>query len=175
MKDFKLDVLRVLSTELPINETEYVNLSTNEITDKLFKAAINTFEKKTNLISQQAYPIIKNVYETQAHQYENILVPITDGNKIFQVIVNLKNAYETLGKEVVKAFEKTTILATIDESWKEHLREMDDLKRSVQYATYEQKDPLLIYKFESYELFKNMVDKNNTYNCCYFTKSTDSF
>ncbi len=160
-EDFKLDVIRVLSTEVPINESEFLKLNPNDIVEKLYEAALNTFEKKTTLIAEQAFPVIKDVYETQAHQYENILVPITDGKKIYQVMVNLKKAYETTAKEVVRAFEKTTILATIDEAWKEHLREMDDLKQSVQNATYEQKDPLLIYKFESYELFKNMVDSNN--------------
>jgi len=160
-EDFKLDVIRVLSTESPVNESEFLKLSANDIIELLYEAALKTFEQKTKLIAEQALPVIKEVYETQAHQYENILVPITDGTKVYQVMVNLKKAYETDAKEVVKAFEKTNILATIDESWKEHLREMDDLKQSVQNATYEQKDPLLIFKFESYELFKNMVDLNN--------------
>ncbi|RLD80881.1 MAG: preprotein translocase subunit SecA [Bacteroidetes bacterium] len=160
-EDFSMDVIRVLSTESPVNESEFIKENPQDIVEKLYEAALKTFEKKTALIAEQAFPVIKEVYETQAHQYENILVPITDGVKIYQVMVNLKKAYETTAKEVVKAFEKTTILATIDESWKEHLREMDDLKQSVQNATYEQKDPLLIYKFESYELFKNMVDLNN--------------
>ncbi|MEN8119478.1 MAG: preprotein translocase subunit SecA [Bacteroidota bacterium] len=159
--DFKLDVIRVLSTESPVNESEFIKENPQDIVEKLYEAALKTFEHKTQLIAEQAFPVIKEVYETQSHQYENILVPITDGTKVYQVMVNLKMAYETTAKEVVKAFEKTTILATIDESWKEHLREMDDLKQSVQNATYEQKDPLLIYKFESYELFKNMVDNNN--------------
>ncbi len=160
-EDFKLDVFRVLSTEVPIDESEFLSMNANDIVERLYEAALQTFTQKAKLIAEQSYPVIKNVYETQGQQYENILVPITDGSRILQVIVNLKDAYETKAKEVVKAFEKTTILATIDESWKEHLREMDDLKQSVQNATYEQKDPLLIYKFESFELFKNMVDKNN--------------
>ncbi len=160
-EDFKLDVLRILSTEAPFDESDFMKLGANELVEMLYEAALKTFEQKTKLIAEQSYPVIKKVYETQGHQYENILVPVTDGSRILQVIVNLKDAYESQAKEVVKAFEKTTILATIDESWKEHLREMDDLKQSVQNATYEQKDPLLIYKFESYELFKNMVDKNN--------------
>jgi len=160
-EDFKLDVIRILSTESPVNENEFIKLNPNDIVDKLYGAVLKTFEQKTKLIAEQAFPVIKEVYEKQSHQYENILVPITDGVKVYQVMVNLKNAYETNAEDVVKAFEKTTILATIDESWKEHLREMDDLKQSVQNATYEQKDPLLIYKFESFELFKNMVDLNN--------------
>ncbi len=159
--DFKLEVIRVLSTESPVDESEFIKENPQDIVERLYEAAVKTFEQKTQLIADQAFPVIKEVYETQSHQYENILVPITDGVKVYQVMVNLKKAYETNAKEVVKAFEKTNILATIDESWKEHLREMDDLKQSVQNATYEQKDPLLIYKFESYELFKNMVDINN--------------
>jgi preprotein translocase subunit SecA len=127
----------------------------------LYEKALNNYQQKMKRIAEQVIPVINDVYERQSHQYENILVPFTDGLKVFQVLVNLKAAYESKGKEVVKSFEKTSILATIDEAWKEHLREMDDLKQSVQNASYEQKDPLLIYKFESYELFKTMLDKNN--------------
>ncbi|MDF1550873.1 MAG: SEC-C metal-binding domain-containing protein, partial [Bacteroidales bacterium] len=160
-EDFKLELLRILSIEAPITEAEYLKLPAQEIIELIYEKAVKTYQQKVKIIADQAFPVIKDVYEKQSHQYENILVPITDGSRIFQVLVNLKKAFETEGREVVKAFEKTSILATIDESWKEHLREMDDLKQSVQNATYEQKDPLLIYKFESYELFKNMVDKNN--------------
>jgi preprotein translocase subunit SecA len=96
-----------------------------------------------------------------SHVYENVVVPITDGIKVFQVVTNLKATAESEGKELAKAYEKTVVLATIDDAWKEHLREMDDLKQSVQNATYEQKDPLLIYKFESFELFKTMISKVN--------------
>jgi preprotein translocase subunit SecA len=161
-EEFQLDLYRVLSTESPVKTDEFLKMNPVEITDLLYAKAISTYQNKTRIIADQVFPIIKNVYEKQSHQYENILVPFTtDGIKILQVLVNLKAAYESNGKEVVKAFEKTTILATIDEAWKEHLREMDDLKQSVQNATYEQKDPLLIYKFESYELFKTMIDKNN--------------
>jgi preprotein translocase subunit SecA len=159
--DFKLDLIRVLSIESPIDEAEFLKLPTQDITERIYEKALNTYKQKVKIIAEQAYPVIKDVYEKQSHQYENILVPITDGAKVFQVLVNLKDAYESGGADVVKAFEKTSILATIDEAWKEHLREMDDLKQSVQNATYEQKDPLLIYKFESYELFKSMMDKNN--------------
>jgi len=160
-EDFKLDLIRILSIEVPLDEAAYLKMPAQEITEKIYEKSLRTYQQKVKIIAEQAFPVIKDVYEKQSHQYENILVPITDGSKVFQVLVNLKNAYESGGSEVVKAFEKTSILATIDESWKEHLREMDDLKQSVQNATYEQKDPLLIYKFESYELFKNMMDKNN--------------
>ncbi|MBN1252256.1 MAG: preprotein translocase subunit SecA [Bacteroidales bacterium] len=159
--DFKLELIRVLSIDAPFKENEYLKLPVDEMIDKIYDEAIKSFKYKTQTIAENAYPVIKKVYETQAHQYENILVPISDGSKVFQVLVNLEKAYETEGKEIVKSFQKTSILATIDEAWKEHLREMDDLKQSVQNASYEQKDPLLIYKFESYELFKNVVDSNN--------------
>jgi preprotein translocase subunit SecA len=160
-EDFKLDLIRVLSSESPVTEAEFLKLSADEIIEKVYNKAIITYQHKVKIIADQAYPVIKDVYEKQSHQYENILVPITDGIKVYQVLVNLKAAYESQAREVVKSFEKTSILATIDEAWKEHLREMDDLKQSVQNATYEQKDPLLIYKFESYELFKTMMDRNN--------------
>ncbi len=160
-EDFKIDLIRLLSIESPINEAEFLKMAVSDIVDRVYEKALTTYQQKVKIIAEQSYPIIKEVYEKQGQQYENILVPITDGTKIYQVMVNLKAAYESEGKEVVKAFEKTSILANIDESWKEHLREMDDLKQSVQNATYEQKDPLLIYKLESFDLFKNMVDENN--------------
>ena len=112
-------------------------------------------------MAQIAYPVIKQVYEQQGQQYENILIPITDGKRMFNIPVNLKAAYESEGKEVVKAFEKAIMLLTIDEAWKEHLRELDDLRQSVQNASYEQKDPLLIYKLESFNLFKTMMNGVN--------------
>jgi preprotein translocase subunit SecA len=110
---------------------------------------------------QQAWPVIKEVFEKQGKVYENIVVPVSDGTKVYQILTNLEKAYQTDGHEVLRAFEKTANLASIDETWKEHLRELDDLKQSVQNATYEQKDPLLIYKFESFELFKTAVDRIN--------------
>ena len=112
-------------------------------------------------ISKQAYPVIREVYEQKAHLYQNIVVPISDGIHIFQIITNLEKAYKNQGKELVKSYQKQTVLSTIDDAWKEQLREMDDLKQSVQNATYEQKDPLLIYKFESFNLFKIMISKVN--------------
>jgi preprotein translocase subunit SecA len=108
-----------------------------------------------------AFPVIKDVYEKQGDRYERIVVPFTDGIKTLQVVTNLKEAYESEGKKLVEDFEKNITLAIIDDTWKDHLRKMDDLKQSVQNATYEQKDPLLIYKFEAFELFKQMLDKVN--------------
>jgi preprotein translocase subunit SecA len=116
--------------------------------------------KKEN-ISRQAYPVIRKVYETKSHQYKNIVVPFTDGKRLYQVVTNLEKAYNNNGKEVAKSFEQQIMLATIDEAWKEQLREMDDLRQSVQNAAYEQKDPLLIYKLESFNLFKVMINTVN--------------
>jgi len=160
-KDFKIDILRVLSIEVPFDEKDYYKLNQEELSEKLYNASIESFKRKVDTIANQAWPVIKDVYENQSGQYENIVVPISDGVKVYNITTNLKTAYDTEGKEVVKDFEKASILVTIDDAWKEHLREMDDLKQSVQNASYEQKDPLLIYKFESFELFKQMVEKIN--------------
>lgn len=159
--DFKLELIRLLSIESPVNESEYLKLSPDEIIDKMYETIIGAYKRKSEAIALQAYPVIKDVYEKSSHIYENIVVPISDGTRTFQIVVNLKKAYETQGKELVKSFEKAAILVTIDELWKEHLHEMDELKQAVQSATYEQKDPLLIYKFESFELFKVMIDTIN--------------
>src|SRR6056297_3369123 len=156
---FKFELIRSLSIESPVSEEEFLKLDGEEVISKIYEIVKDSYKRKEESIAQQAYPVIKDVYEKRSHQYENIVVPITDGTRTIQVITNLKDAYETEGKALVKAYQKTVILSTIDDSWKEHLREMDDLKQSVQTATYEQKDPLLIYKFEAFELFKNMVQK----------------
>ncbi len=160
-KEFSIEILRVLSIENPVTEENYLQLNASEISEILYKEAINSFKRKTEIITKQAWPVIKDVYENQSGQYENIVVPISDGFKVYQITVNLKKAYETEGVNLVTEFEKAAILMSIDNSWKEHLREMDELKQSVQNASYEQKDPLLIYKFESFELFKTIIDKIN--------------
>jgi preprotein translocase subunit SecA len=116
------------------------------------------YSRKAEAIKRQAMPVIKDVYEHQSKAYENILVPITDGAKVFHVITNLEKTYESNCEELMRSYEKTLTLATIDDNWKEHLRDLDDLKQSVQNATYEQKDPLLIYKLESFDLFRSMID-----------------
>ncbi|MBN1990783.1 MAG: preprotein translocase subunit SecA [Bacteroidales bacterium] len=159
--EFKLDVIRSLSIEVPFTEKEFASNSIDELTESLYKAALENYEFKGTSIARQAYPVIKDVFEKQAAVYENIVVPISDGQRIYQIVVNLKKSYETAGKDLIRGFAKTSSLITIDEYWKEHLREMDELKQSVQNATYEQKDPLLIYKFEAYELFKVMLDRMN--------------
>ncbi len=159
--EFSLEVLRNLSAEPPVDETEYLKADTSEITEKMFESVRDKYNRKQESIAQQAWPVIKDVFEKQGKVYENIVVPISDGTKVFQILTNLEKAYESNAHEVLKSFEKTAMLATIDETWKEHLRELDDLKQSVQNATYEQKDPLLIYKFESFELFKVAIDRIN--------------
>jgi preprotein translocase subunit SecA len=159
---FNMELIRLFSMESPVSETEFRELSADDIMDRMRTLITGTFRRKVDAIAKQAYPVIKDVYEKNAALYENIVVPISDGSKVFQVVTNLKKAYETEGRDIVKSYQKTAILMVIDELWKEHLREMDDLKQSVQTATYEQKDPLLIYKFESFELFKTMISRVNS-------------
>jgi len=160
-EDFNMELLRLLSIESPVNEDEFKSLNPTEVTEKVFDRMIAAYNRKVEAISKQAYPVIKNVFETKGNVYQNIVVPISDGKRVYQIICNLEKAYNNKGKELVKSYQKQIVLRTIDEAWKEELREMDDLKQSVQNATYEQKDPLLIYKFESFNLFKQMVVKVN--------------
>jgi preprotein translocase subunit SecA len=158
---FDFDLIRSFSMDSPVTSDVFLKDSTQSVTDIVYAKVLETYRRKVESISKQAYPVLKDVYERMSHVYENVVVPISDGVRVFQVITNLKATAESEGKELSKSYEKTVVLATIDDAWKEHLREMDELKESVQNATYEQKDPLLIYKFESYELFKTMIDKVN--------------
>jgi Preprotein translocase subunit SecA (ATPase, RNA helicase) len=157
----KMDLLQVMAMEAPFNEEEFRSVKKEELVDKTFDVAMENFKRKTDRLAQVADPVIKQVYESRGHMYENILIPITDGKRVYNISCNLKTAYENESKEVVKAFEKSILLHVIDECWKENLRELDDLRHSVQNASYEQKDPLLIYKLESVTLFDTMVDKLN--------------
>ena len=157
----KMDTLQALAMEVPFTEEEFKEEKKEKLTDRLFEAAMEQFKRKTERMAQIAYPVIKQVYENQGHMYENILIPITDGKRVYNISCGLKAAYESECKEVVKSFEKSILLHVIDEAWKENLRELDELKHSVQNASYEQKDPLLIYKLESVNLFDAMVDKIN--------------
>ncbi len=159
--EFKMEIIRQFSIDLLLSEKEYDELKPAEIAERLYKAALESYDRKAHEIARQAYPVIKEVYEKQSAAYENIVVPISDGQKVYQIVTNLKKAYETEGKELIRSFTKNIILFIIDEYWKEHLREMDDLKQSVQNAVYEQKDPLLIYKLEAFNLFSSMIDKLN--------------
>lgn len=169
---FTLELIKVFSVETSITEEQFLKNSTNELTEIVHDAVMKRYKYKSEMIAQNVLPVIKNVYETQGHMYENILIPFTDGIKGMQVSCNLKKSYETEGKEVLKTLEKNIILLHIDDSWKEHLREMDDLKQSVQNAVYEQKDPLLIYKFESFELFKQVLQKINKETVTFLSKSS---
>ena len=160
-ENVKMEMLQTLAMEVPFTEEEFIATKQEVLIEKAFDAAMANFKRKTERIATIAYPVIKQVYETQGHMYENIMIPITDGKRMFNIPVNLKAAYETEGKEIVKSFEKAILLHTIDEGWKENLRELDELKHSVRNASYEQKDPLLIFKLESVKLFDNMVNKIN--------------
>ncbi len=159
--NFEFDLIRSFSMDSPVSSQEFLKESADVISDKVYAKVLDTYKRKVEVISKQAYPVLKDVYERMAHIYENVVVPISDGVRVYQVVTNLKATAESEGKELVRSYEKTVVLSTIDEAWKDHLREMDDLKQSVQNATYEQKDPLLIYKFESFELFKTMITKVN--------------
>jgi len=132
-----------------------------ELIDTIHELMLEAYKRKQESISEQAMPVINQVYEHQRQVYENIVVPVSDGTRIFQVLANLEKCHVSEGKELVRAYEKSIILATIDQSWQEHLRELDDLRQSVRNAQYEQKDPLLIYKFEAHHLFTAMIDKVN--------------
>ena len=158
---FKMELFKTFAMEPPFTEDEFKGMKANVLGEKLFEAALATYKQRMERMAQVANPVIKQVYENQGATYENIMIPITDGKRIYNISCNLKEAYDTESKSIVKAFQKRTVLLTIDEAWKEHLREMDELRHSVQNASYEHKDPLLIYKLESYNLFKDMVDVMN--------------
>ena len=163
-EDVKMEILQTLAMETPFSEEDFRNKKKEDLAEQTFQEAMTLFKRKTERMAAIANPVIKQVYEAQGHMYENIMIPITDGKRMYNISVNLKEAYETESKAIVKAFEKAILLHTIDDAWKENLRELDELKHSVQNASYEQKDPLLIFKLESVTLFDNMVGKinNNT-------------
>ena len=160
-ENFEFDLIRSFSMDSPVPRQEFQKSNAEQVTEIVYSKVLDTYKRKVESISQQAYPVLKDVYDRMSHVYENVVVPITDGLRVYQVVTNLKATAESEGRELAKAYEKTVVLATIDDAWKEHLREMDELKQSVQNATYEQKDPLLIYKFESFELFKTVISKVN--------------
>ena len=157
----KYEAMQSFAIELPFDEEAFSRTKRAELSDQLAEAALDSFKRRMDKLTQIADPQIQYVYETKGQMYENILVPITDGKKVYNIAVNLKAAAETHCKEVVKEFEKRMLLYVIDDEWKEHLRQLDDLKQSVQNASYEQKDPLLIYKLESFHIFKAMLDNLN--------------
>jgi preprotein translocase subunit SecA len=154
----KESFLKVLSMEVPFDQDEFENGNKAELEERAYQDAMATFKRKTDRIQSDAYPVIKDVYENQGNVYEFIIVPITDGRHVVQLRVNLKEAYDTEGKNIVKEFEKFVILHIIDDDWKENLRQLDELRHSVQNASYEQKDPLLVFKLESAKLWDTMID-----------------
>ena len=158
---FQLDVFRKLSTESPVDAEGFKKLKAEELTEQLYEAAMGAYERHGGKLASQAMPVITDVFLNQGQQYENIVVPITDGLKTMQVVANLQKCYKSQGRELGASIEKYITLAIIDNEWKEHLREMDELRRSVQNAAIEQKDPLLIYKLESFNLFKAMIERIN--------------
>ncbi len=158
---FQLELMRVFTMESPVTEEEFQKMAQGELVHKVYESALHTYSDKNVRIAKMALPVIKSVYQNQDNKFENIVVPFTDGTKGLQVVTNLEKAYSSEGRQLIRDFEKNIILAMIDDSWKEHLRDMDDLRQSVQGAVYEQKDPLLIYKFEAFELFQAMIDKSN--------------
>jgi preprotein translocase subunit SecA len=170
-EDFKLEVIKSLSIDPEIDRDSYENSDKESLKSSLLEQIVNVYQRRVEAISMQAWPIIKQIFETQSASYENIAIPVSDGAKILQLVVNLKKCYESKGKELGRSLSKSITLIMIDEYWKEHLREMDDLKQSVQNATYEQKDPLLIYKFESFKLFQTMLDKVNRDVLAFLLKS----
>ncbi len=160
-EELNLEYIRLFAMELPVNEQEFSRLNQQDLIEKLFQGVLNHYQQKKNQIAEQIFPFIQNVYSNPENKFENILFPFTDKIKTLHVVANLKKAYDTNGKEVLLTLEKMAVLAMIDEAWKEHLRELDDLKQSVHNAVYEQKDPLVIYKIESFNLFKQMIDNTN--------------
>ena len=160
-KNFEFELIRYFSITSPITESEFTKLSEMELTGKVYKATLDYYTEKTERSAREAFPIIKSVYEDKNNQFERIVVPFTDGIKSLNVVTDLKTAYETQGAQLVADFEKNITLAIVDEAWKKHLRKMDELKQSVQLAVHEQKDPLLIYKLEAFNLFRAMIDNVN--------------
>ena len=158
----KEEFLHILSMEVPFTSEDFVNMQREQLTENAFQAAIENFNRRMERVQTVAHPIIKTVYENQGHMYERIMVPLTDGRRMYNIPCNLKEAYETESKSVVKEFEKSILLHIIDDSWKENLRQLDELKHSVQNASYEQKDPLLIFKLESAKVWDAMI--NEMYN-----------
>ncbi len=157
----KEQFIKVFAMEVPFSSDEFINKNPEQLAEETFQVAMGNFKRKMERIQEVAMPVIKQVYENQGQLYERIVVPLTDGRKVYNIACNLKEAYDTECKSVVKEFEKQILLHIIDEAWKENLRALDELKHSVQNASYEQKDPLLIFKLESVKLFDNMVNTMN--------------
>ena len=157
----KMETMQTFAMELPFDEDTFLTGKKTALADQLAETAMDSFKRRMDKLMQVADPVLQRVYEDKGQMYENILIPITDGKRVYNISVNLRAAAESHCKEVVREFEKRMLLFVIDDEWKEHLRQLDDLKQSVQNASYEQKDPLLIYKLESFGIFKSMLDSLN--------------
>jgi preprotein translocase subunit SecA len=160
-KNFEFELIRYFSMSSPVTQAEFEKKDSKKIAQQIYEAAYKHYQQKMEIAAEQAFPVIKQVYERPDNKFERIAVPFTDGTKTLQVATDLEKAYHTEGKQLINDFEKNISLAIIDDAWKTHLRKMDELKQSVQLAVHEQKDPLLIYKFEAFELFKVMIDEVN--------------
>ncbi len=160
-KNFEFELIRNFSMSSPVSEEEFKKMNAQKLAGEVYKAAYKHYDEKMAHNAERAFPVIKQVHEDERNNFERISVPFTDGTKTLSVVTNLEKAYETEGKQLIKDFEKNITLAIIDDAWKTHLRKMDELKQSVQLAVHEQKDPLLIYKFEAFELFKVMLENVN--------------
>ena len=165
------EFLHIMSMEVPFSEEEFISQQREQLSETAFQAAIGNFNRKTERIREVAQPIISQVYEQQGHMYERIMVPITDGRRVYNIPCNLKEAYESESKTVVKEFEKAILLHLIDDSWKENLRKLDELRHSVQNASYEQKDPLLIFKLESAKVWDEMINEMYNRICSILTRA----
>lgn len=160
-ENFQLHILRVFGIESSISEADFRGTQANQLAERLYNEALNHYLERNKQTAAQAFPIIADIHQNRGPMIENVAVPFTDGKRQLAAVANLTKTFESQGLELIRAMEKIITLGTIDQAWTEHLRQMDDLKQSVQNAVYEQKDPLLIYKFESFELFKRMIGKVN--------------
>ncbi len=158
---FKFEMFGLFQLEPSVTQDDFLKLNSKEITQRVYQEVIEHFQKKMQVIRDKVWPFIKDLYEKESHQYKYVVVPVSDGRRVFNIRTNLEQAYKTEGRQLIKDIEKTVMLVAIDEAWKEHLRELDALKEAVQTASYEQKDPLVIYKIEAYDLFKQMLEKSN--------------
>ncbi len=170
-ESLKLNILGSFGVNIELEVSDFEELSEQELTDKIYSEAYKHYKEKNNRIAEKAFPIVQDIHKTRGATIENILVPFTDGKKQIGVAANLEKCVETNNKELIKEMERFITLAIIDQQWKDHLREMDDLKQSVQNAVYEQKDPLLIYKFEAFELFKRFIGNVNEQTVSFLTKA----
>ncbi|MEG2510518.1 MAG: preprotein translocase subunit SecA, partial [Chryseobacterium sp.] len=160
-KEFEYEIIKTFTMESPVSEEDFKSKTIADLTTVLFKAAQEDYNMKLNLLKEKSFPIIENVYQSQGSLFKMIQVPFTDGIKTMTIVTDLKEAFDTKCETMINDFEKNITLSIIDENWKLHLREMDDLRKSSQGAVYEQKDPLVIYKQESFHLFTEMIDKLN--------------